>query len=215
MHSRSRDAGRKYESGCSKKKKTMKRKQEEENLRGSLNKFFKIGNQVAPDNPILAESDTALDSIADNLSGIIVPSTSSCAVLPGDNNCENNETTRLLSLSQTESMASTSSYTPPIDNIEASNLLCLRPSSPPSPQTKECEEFISVSKTGKKEAQISENDPGLWPLTFTDVDRTDIVIKGRIRMNVDFFPVNNKGRRFSEFHYRKYQPMVQNVTGGG
>ncbi|KAK9752858.1 hypothetical protein QE152_g3851 [Popillia japonica] len=33
-----------------------------------------------------------------------------------------------------------------------------------------------------------QNDPGLWPIKITDVDRTDIVLKGPIRVKVDLFP---------------------------
>lgn len=111
-------------------------------------------------------------------------------------------------LNQPESIPSTSSYVPPSENCEntyneTSNLLCLRPSPPPSPESQECEEPMRASKVDEKETQNSENDPGVWPLTFTDVDRTDIVIKGPIRIKVDFFPVNSKGRRFSKFHFSK------------
>ncbi|KAK9708210.1 hypothetical protein QE152_g27341 [Popillia japonica] len=51
-----------------------------------------------------------------------------------------------------------------------------------------------------------QNDPCLWPIKITDVDRTDIVLKGPIRVKVDLvdlFPVNDNARRFSEYHNNK------------
>ncbi|KAK9694011.1 hypothetical protein QE152_g33817 [Popillia japonica] len=43
----------------------------------------------------------------------------------------------------------------------------------------------------------------MWPITITDVDRTEIVLKGPIRVKFDLFPVNDNGGRFSEYHYNK------------
>lgn len=47
-----------------------------------------------------------------------------------------------------------------------------------------------------------QNDPGLLPLKITVVIRTEIILKGSIQVNrIDFSQVNDKGRRFSEYHY--------------
>ncbi|XP_023243666.1 zinc finger MYM-type protein 5-like [Centruroides sculpturatus] len=174
MSSRDRDAGRKFESDNSKRKRAIKRKQVEEKLRGSLYKYIKSDCQETSKNPSLTESDTLLHC---NLNPAeIIPSTSSW--MPPSNNSEDNESTTSLSL------------TPP----------------PPS-STLSSQEYVSksmsISTTGRIENLNPQNDPGLWPLTITDVDRTEIVLKGPIQVKVDFFPVNDNGQRFSEYHYSK------------
>ncbi|GBP85060.1 Zinc finger MYM-type protein 5 [Eumeta japonica] len=64
-------------------------------------------------------------------------------------------------------------------------------------------ESTSTSMTAGMENLNPQNDPGLWPITITDVDRTEIVLRGPIRIKVELFPVNDNGRRFSEYHYNK------------
>ncbi|KAL4717187.1 hypothetical protein ACJJTC_017074 [Scirpophaga incertulas] len=64
-------------------------------------------------------------------------------------------------------------------------------------------ESMLTSITAEIENLNPQNDPGLWPITITNVDRTEIVLKGPIRAKVDLFPINDNGRRFSEYHYNK------------
>ncbi|KAJ0182100.1 hypothetical protein K1T71_002822 [Dendrolimus kikuchii] len=71
MSSRDRDAGRKFESGSSKRKRAIKRKQVQENLRGSLYKYIKSDDQETYTKHLLIESDFNPDSAED------IPSTSS------------------------------------------------------------------------------------------------------------------------------------------
>jgi hypothetical protein len=47
MSSRDRDTGRKYESGSPKRKRAQKRKDLEEQLRGSLHKYIKIDTVIS------------------------------------------------------------------------------------------------------------------------------------------------------------------------
>lgn len=58
VSSRDHNAGRKFETGSSKRKQAIKRKQVEENLRGSL---YKYGQETSK-NPSVTESDTLLHS---------------------------------------------------------------------------------------------------------------------------------------------------------
>ncbi|KAK9694268.1 hypothetical protein QE152_g33657 [Popillia japonica] len=58
MNSRDRDAGRKYESRSSKRKRAIKRKQVKENLRGSLYKYIKSDDQETSTKHLLTESDS-------------------------------------------------------------------------------------------------------------------------------------------------------------
>ncbi|KAJ0179288.1 hypothetical protein K1T71_005000 [Dendrolimus kikuchii] len=144
MSSRDRDAGRKFESGSSKRKRAIKRKQVQENLRGSLYKYIKSDDQETYTKHLLIDSDFNPDSAED------IPSTSSWV------------------------------------------------------QEHESEpESMSTSMTAGMENLNPQNDPGLWPITITDVDRTEIVLRGPIRIKVELFPVNDNGRRFSEYHYNK------------
>lgn len=110
-----------------------------------------------------------------------------------------------------ENIPSTSSWVPPPslsknseDDDELTTSLSLRSPMPPSTlssQEHESEpESMSTSMTAGTENMNPQNDPGLWPITITDVDRTE---KGPIRVKVDLFPVNDNGRRFSEYHYNK------------
>ncbi|XP_023241006.1 zinc finger MYM-type protein 1-like [Centruroides sculpturatus] len=82
---------------------------------------------------------------------------------------------------------------PPSNNSEdneSTTSLSLTP--PPPSSTLSSQEYVSksmsTSTTGGIENLNPQNDPGLWPLTITDVDRTEIVLKGPIRVKVDFFP---------------------------
>ncbi|KAJ0170969.1 hypothetical protein K1T71_013741 [Dendrolimus kikuchii] len=165
MRSRDRDAGRKFESGSSKRKRAIKRKQVQENLRGSLYKYIKSDDQETYTKHLLIESDFNPDSAED------IPSTSSW------------------------------------DDDDLTTSLSLRLPVPPSTlssQEHESEpESMSTSMTAGMENLNPQNDPGLWPITITDVDRTEIVLRGPIRIKVELFPVNDNGRRFSEYHYNK------------
>lgn len=176
MSSRDRDAGRKFESGSSKRKRAIKRKQVQENLRGSLYKYIKSDDQETYTKHLLIESDFNPDS-AENIS-----STSSW--VPPPSSSKNSE-----------------------DDDELTTSLSLRSPVPPSTlssQEHESEpESMSTSMTAGMENLNPQNDPGLWPITITDVDRTEIVLRGPIRIKVELFPVNNNGRRFSEYHYNK------------
>ncbi|KAL4707251.1 hypothetical protein ACJJTC_008332 [Scirpophaga incertulas] len=170
MSSRDRDAGRKFESGSSKRKRAIKKKQVEENLRGSLYKYIKTDDQETSLNPDPAEN---------------IPSTSSWVPpLPP------------LSLSKNSE-----------GDVEVTTSLPLRSPGPPSTlssQDHESEpESMLTSMTAEIENLNPQNDPGLWPITITNVDRTEIVLKGPIRAKVDLFPINDNGRRFSEYHYNK------------
>ncbi|GBP56104.1 hypothetical protein EVAR_43868_1 [Eumeta japonica] len=58
----------------------------------------------------------------------------------------------------------------------------------------------STSMTVGMEDLNPHNDPGLWSITITDVDRTEIVLRGPIRIKVESFPAlddlfTNKGCR--------------------
>ncbi|GBP36942.1 Zinc finger MYM-type protein 5 [Eumeta japonica] len=113
-----------------------------------------------------------------------------------------------------ENIPSTSSWVPPPsssknseDDDELITSLSFRSSVPPSTlssQEHESEpEPTFTSMTAGMENLNPQNDPGLWPITITDVDRTEIVLRGPIRIKVELFPVNDNGRRFSEYHYNK------------
>ncbi|KAK9709387.1 hypothetical protein QE152_g26647 [Popillia japonica] len=112
-----------------------------------------------------------------------------------------------------ENISATSSWLPPpssskkSENDESTTSLSLKSPVPPSTlssQQHESEpESMSTSMTAGMENLNPQNDPGLWPTTITDVDRTEIVLEGPIRVKVDLFPVNDNGRRFSEYHYNK------------
>ncbi|GBP53170.1 Zinc finger MYM-type protein 5 [Eumeta japonica] len=113
-----------------------------------------------------------------------------------------------------ENIPSTSSWVPPPsssknseDDDELITSLSFRSSVPPSTlssQEYESEpESTSTSMTVGMENLIPQNDPGLWPITNTYVDRTEIVLRGPIRIKFELFPVNDNGRRFSEYHYNK------------
>ncbi|GBP26612.1 Zinc finger MYM-type protein 5 [Eumeta japonica] len=173
MSSRDRDAGRKFESGSSKRKRAIKRKQVQENVRGSLCKYIKSETYTKH---LLTESDFNPDS-AEN-----IPSTSSW--VPPPSSSKNSE-----------------------DDNELTTSLSFRSSVPPSTlssQEHESElESTSTSMTAGIENLNPQNYPGLWPITITGVDRTEIVLRGPIRIKVELFPVNDNGRRFSEYHYNK------------
>ncbi|CAH0405614.1 unnamed protein product [Chilo suppressalis] len=164
MSSRDRDAGRKFESGSSKRKRAIKRKQVEENLRGSFYKYIKSDDKETSTKHLLTKSDSYPDP-AEN-----IPSTSSWVPPP--------------SLSKNSE-----------DDDELTTSLSLRspmPSTTLSSQEHESEpESMSTSMTAGTENLNPQNDPGLWPITITDVDRTEIVLKGPIRVKVDLFPVND------------------------
>ncbi|KAK0074717.1 hypothetical protein PV325_007911 [Microctonus aethiopoides] len=89
------------------------------------------------------------------------------------------------------------------------SLFCGESPSPVSPSTLSSQEHESVpesmstSMTAGMENINPQKDPGLWPITITDVDRTEIVLKGPIRVKVDLFPANGNGRRFSEYYYNE------------
>ncbi|XP_067125586.1 uncharacterized protein [Centruroides vittatus] len=95
MSSRDRDAGRKSQSGSSKRKRAIKRKQVEKNLRGSLYKYINSDGQETSKNPSLTESDTLLHCNPNPAE--IIPSTSSWVPLPPSNNSQDNESTTSLS----------------------------------------------------------------------------------------------------------------------
>ncbi|KAL4716007.1 hypothetical protein ACJJTC_003796 [Scirpophaga incertulas] len=170
MSSRVRDPGRKFESGSSKRKRAIIKKQVEENLLGSLYKYIKTDDQETSLNPDPAEN---------------IPFTSLWVPpLPP------------LSLSKNSE-----------GDVEVTTSLPLRSLVPPSTlssQDHESEpESMLTSMTAEIENLNPQNDSGLWPITITNVDRTEIVLKGPIRAKVDLFPINDNGRRFSEYHYNK------------
>lgn len=169
MSSRDRDAGRKFESGSSKRKRANKRKQIKENLRESFYKYVKKSDDK--------ETSTKHPDPAEN-----IPSTSSWVPPPSSskNSEDDNELTKW----------SLKSSTPP---LSPSTLSSQEHESEPEP----------TSMSAGMENLNPHNDPGLWPITITDVDGTEIVLKGPIPVKVDLFPVNDNGRRFSDYHYNK------------
>ncbi|GBP24929.1 hypothetical protein EVAR_12596_1 [Eumeta japonica] len=85
MNSRDRDAGRKFESDSSKRERGIKRKQVQENLHGSLNRYIKSDDQEAYTKGLLIESDFNPDS-AEN-----IPSTSSWVPPPSTPSSQEHE----------------------------------------------------------------------------------------------------------------------------
>ncbi|KAK9744657.1 hypothetical protein QE152_g7578 [Popillia japonica] len=168
-------AGRKYESRSSKRKRAIKRNQAKLNLRGSLYKYIKSDDQETSTKHLLTESDSNPDPA--------------------------------------EHISATSSWVPPpsssknSEDDELTTPLSLKPSVPPSrlsSQEHESEpESMSISMTAAMKNLNPQNDPGVWPISITDVDRTQTVLKGPIRVKVDLFPVNDNRRRFSEYHYNQ------------
>lgn len=61
MSSRDCDAGRKFQTGSSKRKRTIKIKQVQESLRGSLYKYMKSDEQETSSKHLLTESDSNPD----------------------------------------------------------------------------------------------------------------------------------------------------------
>lgn len=145
-------------SGSSKRERTIKRKQVRENLRGSSYKYIKSDDQETSTKQLLTESNSNPDS-AEN-----IPSTSSWVSPP--------------------SSSTKSEY-----DDELTTSLSLRSPVPPSrisSQEHESEpESISTPMSAGMENLNPQNDFGLWPTTITDVDRTEIVFKGPIRI---YFP---------------------------
>ncbi|KAF5279349.1 hypothetical protein FQR65_LT15384 [Abscondita terminalis] len=126
------------------------RKFESENLRGSLYKYIKSDDQETSTKHLLTESDSNPDP-AEN-----IPSTSSW--VPPPSSSKNSE-----------------------DEDELTTSLSLRSPVPPSTLSSQEHESepksMSTSLTGVMENLNPQNDPGLWPITITDVDRTEIAIK--------------------------------------
>lgn len=179
MSSRDRDAGRKFKSGSSKRKRAIKKKQVEEHLRGSLYKYMKSDDHETSTKHLLCESDSNPDP-AEN-----IPSTSSWVPpLPPQPLSKGNDSE--------DDVTTTLSLRSPVP-----------PSTLPSQEHESEPESMSTSMTVETENLNPQNDPGLWPITITDENRTEIVLKGPIRAKVDLFPVNDSGRRFSEYHYNK------------
>jgi hypothetical protein len=181
MSSRDRDTGRKYESGSSKRKRAQKRKDLEEQLRGSLHKYIKIDTVISQSEAEKSEyEDESLYQSPHRTDLVHQPTTSS---------------------SLCESYSPLSPLPPPTTEPDSPPLPTTDPNLPPSPTQISLQTLPSPSVAN--ENLNIQNDPGLWPQPMSDVYRTEIVRKGPFRIKVDFFPVDESGRRFSEYHYSK------------
>ncbi|GBP08674.1 hypothetical protein EVAR_7273_1 [Eumeta japonica] len=139
MSSLDRDAGRKFESASSKRKRVIKRKQVKESLSGSLYKYIKNDDQETSTKHLLTETD--------------------CNPYPAEN---------IPSTSSWEPPPSPSKNSEDDDELTTSLILRSPvPPSTLSSQEHESEpESTSTSTTAGMENLNPQNDPGLWPKSY-------------------------------------------------
>ncbi|XP_046744279.1 zinc finger MYM-type protein 1-like [Diprion similis] len=73
----------------------------------------------------------------------------------------------------------------------------------------------SISGTSSSAVSISltfSNDPGSWPASINS-DLVDILVRrGPVQMRNHSFPVNDNGRKFSEYYYHRHLPNGEEIN---
>lgn len=180
MTSRDRDYGRKYDSGSSKLKKSKKRKELEAKLSGSLKKYLKTDTIGEDKEQLCAQDSVEVTDVVRNTS--ISPSSEHPDPCVQD----------------------TTAAEAPVTVAAAAESLCFH-----TETSLENEEVLYPADLDLQEesstilTNLNVSDPFLWPNQLSDLEITNIVQKGPVRVYKKFYPKNESGRHFSNTYFIK------------